>query len=210
MISTGLTRNGANVAASLDFWFEFASTYSYPAAMRISDAAAARGVIVRWRPFLLGPIFKAQGWDNSPFNLYPAKGRYMWRDLERICDGLSLPFKRPAVFPQNAFMAARVALVGLSQGWGEGFCRAVYAAEFGEGRNIGEPFVVADIINACGQNPDAVIEQSRTNANKEALRAQTEKAQSIGIFGAPSFVCADGELFWGNDRLDAALEWAKR
>jgi 2-hydroxychromene-2-carboxylate isomerase len=70
---------------SLDFWFEFASTYSYPAAMRISALAEASGVDVRWRPFILGPIFKAQGWATSPFNLYSAKGRNMWRDLERIC-----------------------------------------------------------------------------------------------------------------------------
>ncbi len=70
---------------TLDFWFDFASTYSYPAAMRIGPLAAAAGVSLRWRPFLLGPIFKDQGWETSPFNLYPAKGRYMWRDLERIC-----------------------------------------------------------------------------------------------------------------------------
>ncbi len=87
---------------TLDFWFDFASTYSYPAAMRIAPLAQARGVALRWRPFLLGPIFKAQGWDNSPFNLYAAKGRYMWRDLERICGALDLPFARPAVFPQNS------------------------------------------------------------------------------------------------------------
>ena len=127
------------MTASLDFWFEFASTYSYPAAMRIAGAAAARGVTMRWRPFLLGPIFMAQGWDNSPFNLYPVKGRYMWRDLERICAGLALPFTRPAAFPQNTLMAARVALMGLAQGWGEDFCRAAYTAEFGEGRDIGKP-----------------------------------------------------------------------
>src|SRR5262245_51053650 len=69
----------------LDFWFDFASTYSYPAATRISPLAAIAGVTIRFRPFLLGPIFKAQGWETSPFNLYPAKGRYMWRDLERLC-----------------------------------------------------------------------------------------------------------------------------
>lgn len=196
--------------STLDFWFEFASTYSYPAAMRIHALAKARGVGLRWRPFLLGPVFKAQGWDNSPFNIYPVKGRYMWRDLERICMSLSLPFVRPALFPQNALTAARVALIAFKQGWGEDFCRAVYAAEFGAGRNIGEPFVIADIINALGQNPDAVIEQSRTDANKDALRQETEEAMRIGIFGAPSFVTADGELFWGNDRLEAALEWAQR
>ncbi|MBI4923381.1 MAG: 2-hydroxychromene-2-carboxylate isomerase [Devosia nanyangense] len=195
---------------TLDFWFEFASTYSYPAAMRIGALAEARGVTVRWRPFLLGPVFKAQGWDTSPFNLYPNKGRYMWRDLERICAALGLPFVRPTVFPQNTLVAARVALTALKQSWGEDFCRAVYHDEFGEGRDIGEPFAIADIVNGFGQNPDAVLEQARTDAIKNALRAQTEEAQRIGIFGSPSFVTADGELFWGNDRLEAALEWAKR
>ena len=88
----------------LDFWFEFASTYSYPAAMRIAPLAREAGVDVRFRPFLLGPIFKAQGWDTSPFNLFAAKGRYMWRDLERICAELGLPFRRPE--PASAFCLA--------------------------------------------------------------------------------------------------------
>ena len=79
----------------LDFFYEFASTYSYIAALRIAPLAESAGVTVRWRPFLLGPIFKAQGWDTSPFNLYEAKGRYMWRDMERLAAELSLPFRRP-------------------------------------------------------------------------------------------------------------------
>ena len=96
--------------ATAEFWYEFASTYSYPAAMRVAALAEARGVALAWRPFLLGPIFAAQGWRDSPFNIYPAKGRYMWRDLERICDALGLPLKRPEPFPQNSLLAARVAL----------------------------------------------------------------------------------------------------
>jgi 2-hydroxychromene-2-carboxylate isomerase len=198
------------VTPTLDFWFEFASSYSYPAAMRIAPLAAARAVSVRWRPFLLGPIFKAQGWDNSPFNLYPAKGRYMWRDLQRTCAALSLPFAQPAIFPQNALLAARVAVVGLAQDWGADFCRAVYAAEFGEGRNIGEPECIAAVLRSIGQDAVAAMQQAQGDAIKNALRAQTEQAQRLGIFGAPSFVTADGELFWGNDRLEAALEWAAR
>ena len=86
---------------SLDFWFDFASTYSYPTAMRIVPLASKAGVTVKFRPFLLGPIFKAQGWNTSPFNLFPAKGRYMWRDVERICVDLDLPFRRPEPFPQR-------------------------------------------------------------------------------------------------------------
>jgi 2-hydroxychromene-2-carboxylate isomerase len=195
---------------ALDFWFEFASTYSYPAAIRIAPLAAVRGVNVRWRPFLLGPIFKAQGWDNSPFNVYPAKGRYMWRDLERICCALDLPFAQPSPFPQNTLLAARVAMVALAQEWGEDFCRAIYRAEFGEGRNLADPATIAGVLAALGQNADAVMQQAQGDAVKSALRTQTEEAQRLGIFGAPAFVTADGELFWGNDRLEAALDWARR
>ena len=195
---------------TVDFWFEFASTYSYPAAMRIAALAKARGVNLRWRPFLLGPIFKAQGWDNSPFNLYPAKGRYMWRDLERICGALSLPFTQPSPFPQNTLVASRVALVALAQDWGEDYCRAVYRAEFGEGRNIGEPATIAAVLTALGQNADQVMQQAQSDTIKTALRAQTEEAQRLGVFGAPSFVTADGELFWGHDRMAEAIAWAVR
>ena len=81
--------------AVLDFWFDFASTYSYLTAARIRPLAAKASVRVRFRPFLLGPIFKAQGWDTSPFNIYEAKGRYMWRDMERLAAGLDIPFRRP-------------------------------------------------------------------------------------------------------------------
>src|SRR3954447_9843830 len=196
--------------AQLDFWFELASTYSYPAAMRIAPLAERRGVIVRWRPFLLGPIFKAQGWPNSPFNIYPAKGRYMWRNLERLCASLDLPFVRPSVFPQNTILASRIALLGLREGWGENYCRAVYRAEFGEGRDIGEMASLTGILRALGQDGERVLAQTQLDDVKTALRAQTEEAQALGIFGAPSFVTADGELFWGNERLEAALDWARR
>src|SRR5258708_26963377 len=117
---------------TLDFFYEFASTYSYIAAMRIAGLAESAGVTVRWRPFLLGPIFKAQGWDTSPFNLYPAKGRYMVRDVERLATERGLRFARPAVFPQNSLSATRLALIGSDEGWIAPFTRAVYVAEFGE------------------------------------------------------------------------------
>ena len=192
-----------------DFWFEFASTYSYPAAMRIGALARDAGVAIRWQPFLLGPIFKAQGWDNSPFNLYATKGRYMWRDLDRICADLGLPFRKPETFPQSGLVAARAALVGLDEGWGEGFIAAVYRAQFAEGRLIGDPAVIRDILVTMGIDPKPVFDRTQSDAIKARLREQTEEAQRLGIFGAPAVV-VNGELFWGNDRLEQALAWAKR
>lgn len=195
---------------TLDFWFEFASTYSYPAAMRISPLAEAAGVAVRWRPFMLGPIFKEQGWTTSPFNLFPAKGRNMWRDLERTCDTIGLPFVRPTAFPQNTLLAARVALVGLAEAWGEDYCRAIYRAEFAEGRTVEETETIAGVLTRLGLDAGAVLDRAQSNENRSQLRAHTGEAQRLGIFGSPSFVTADGELFWGNDRLEAALNWARR
>jgi 2-hydroxychromene-2-carboxylate isomerase len=90
------------IGRHMDFWYDLSSTYSYPAAMRIETLAAETGIAVNWRPFLLGPIFKAQGWDTSPFNLQPAKGRYMWRDLERICAGWGSNSASPSPFRNGA------------------------------------------------------------------------------------------------------------
>jgi 2-hydroxychromene-2-carboxylate isomerase len=194
--------------STLEFWFDFASTYSYPAAMRVAPLAEAAGVRVTFRPFLLGPIFKAQGWATSPFNLFEAKGTNMWRDLERLCADLSLPFRRPEPFPQNSLLAARVALAALDQPWGEDFCRAAFRAEFGEGRPIDDPRTLSDILQAFVATPAAWLEAAASDGIKTRLRAQTEEAQRRGIYGAPSFVCPDGELFWGNDRLERAIAWA--
>jgi 2-hydroxychromene-2-carboxylate isomerase len=194
----------------LDFWFDFASTYSYPAALRIAPLAATASVTVRFRPFLLGPIFKAQGWDTSPFNLYPAKGRYMWRDLERLCAGLGLPFRQPETFPQPSLLAARVALVGLAESWGEDFCRAVFRAEFGKAVRIDDIATIARLITPLGLDPEDVLAKAQSDPIKARLRDETQTAQQLGIFGAPTFVTGDGELFWGNDRLEQALAWATR
>lgn len=194
---------------TIEFWYEFASTYSYPAAMRVGAVAADAGVAVRWRPFLLGPIFAELGWSTSPFNLQPAKGAYMWHDVARSCERLGQAFRRPEPFPQNGLLAARVAMALPDDGARAQFTRAVYRAEFAGGRVISEPEVIASLLAEQGLDAQAVLTQAGEPANKQALREQTEAAQRHGIFGAPSWRTADGELFWGNDRLEEALDWAQ-
>jgi 2-hydroxychromene-2-carboxylate isomerase len=194
---------------SLTFWYEFASTYSWLAAERIETLAVQAEVEVAWRPFLLGPIFAAQGWTTSPFNLFPAKGRNMWRDMERQCARLDLPpIVRPDPFPQNSLLAARIAtaLPPAVRPW---FSRAVYQAQFAGGLSIAERAVLAAILDEIGSAPRDALAAAETAETKAALRQATDEAQSLGIYGAPSFTTGSDELFWGNDRLEQAIAWAK-
>lgn len=192
----------------VDFWYEFASTYSYPAAMRIGDLAQARGLELRWRPFLLGPIFASQGWRDSPFNLYPAKGSYMWRDIERVCSKLHLPLHRPDPFPQNSLLAARIASV-LGDAARPAFTRAVYKAEYAERRAIADRAVMAQILTGLGHHAGEVLERAAAPEVKQKLRRENDEALRLGIFGSPTCVTEDSEIFWGNDRLEDALDWAE-
>lgn len=195
--------------AKIEFWYEFASTYSYPTAMRIERLAAEAGVALRWRPFLLGPIFQTLGWNDSPFNIYAAKGRYMWRDLERVCAAEGLPLKLPPFrFPQNGLKAARLALIGEKAGWTPAFTGAVFTANYAEQKDISEDETLAAILTALGVDAAGVFAAANAPENKAALKQQTEEAAARGLFGAPSLTVGD-ELFWGNDRLEAALLWAK-
>ena len=194
---------------TVEFWYDFASPYSYLAAARIEDLAGERGVGVVWRPFLLGPIFAARGFSTSPFNLDAEKGRYMWRDVERVAAELGLAFRRPSAFPRNSTLAARMALVGELDGWVAPFSRAVFAANFEHDQEIAGPAVLDAILEQSGLDGPAVRQRALSPELKPKLRRQTERAAELGIFGAPSLVVGR-ELFWGNDRLEAALDWALR
>lgn len=193
---------------TLAFWYDFASTYSYLSAMRMEEMARNAGVDVAWKPFLLGPIFQAQGWNNSPFNLYPVKGKYMVRDIERLAGERGLAFRLPARFPQNSLLAARVGLIGADEGWLAPFTRAAYLAQFRDGKDISGPETLGPILGELGLDPQAILARTQDSGVKERLKRQTADAQALGIFGAPTFV-TNKEVFWGDDRLEQALVWAQ-
>jgi 2-hydroxychromene-2-carboxylate isomerase len=196
---------------TLEFWFEFASPYCYLTAPRIEALAAAAGVTIAWRAFLLGPVFQKRAHNPSVFQgAPPPEARYRQRDVERLCVDYGLPLRWPSRYPRTSLLAARVALIAADEGWAAPFTKAVFHANFAEDRDIAEPAVVAPILRALGRDPDAVIARATTDTNKARLKGDVEQAIALGIFGAPSFITADGELFWGNDRLEPALAWASR
>ena len=193
----------------IEFWFEFGSNYSYLSVMRIEDSAARRGVAVKWKPFLLGPIFKSFGWDSSPFVVQKEKGEYMWQDMARQCSKYGLPWTRPSTFPRIALLPMRVALLGAEQPWMADYCRMTMMLNFAEDQDINAPEQVAGVLNELGLPAAKIIAEAQGERNKLLLRQQTESARARGIFGAPTFFVGK-EMFWGNDRLDDALALAAR
>ncbi|ASL46347.1 2-hydroxychromene-2-carboxylate isomerase [Burkholderia sp. AD24] len=199
-----MTNPDLTTRPSLQFWFDFGSTYSYLSMMRIEALAQQRGVAIEWRPFLLGAIFKSFGWDNSPFVLQKEKGAYMWRDMARQCEKCGLPWTQPSEFPRRALLPLRVALVGAQQHWIGAFCKRMMQINFVDDRNIDEPDLVARALSELDLPAEEIIAAALSEQNKRAMRAQTDEAVRRGIFGAPTFFVGE-EMFWGNDRLEDAL-----
>jgi 2-hydroxychromene-2-carboxylate isomerase len=134
----------------------------------------------------------------------------MWRDLERQTEAQGLAFRRPVPFPQPSLLPARLALTSSVAPVKPSFCRAVFAMEFGEGRPIGEPETMSDILRLLDVDPATALREAQSESVKRKLREETEEAQRLSVFGAPTFLTQDGELFWGNDRLETAVAWAAR
>lgn len=193
----------------LDFYFDFGSPYGYFAGLRIDDLAAAHGRAVVWRPILLGPILAITG--SRPNTDIPLRGDYLRRDVHRIARLLGCPFVWPesaplkSVVPSRAVWWAREADPALAHR----LARALHHAHWGEGRDITGIDAVAAVAAPLGIDPAALAEGVASPRVKDRLRAETEGAIARGVFGAP-YVIADGEPFWGWDRLDMLDRWLAR
>ncbi|SHG95364.1 2-hydroxychromene-2-carboxylate isomerase [Massilia sp. CF038] len=195
------------VPTPIHFWYDFGSNYSYLSVMRIEATAAKRGVPVVWRPFLLGPIFQAFGWDNSPFVLQKEKGAYVWNDMAREGKKYGLPFRRPSTFPRTAVQASRVALLGADAGWGGEYSRRIMLLNFALDQDIGSDTLVFAVLQDMGLPAQELMAAARADEVKARLRDQVAEAHRLGVFGAPTFFVGS-EMFWGNDRLDDAIRFA--
>ena len=188
----------------IEFWFEFASNYSYLSVMRIEDVARRRGVRIIWKPFLLGPILRSLGMETSPFLTQKEKGAHMWQDMVRQCRKYGLSWTKPSVFPRLSVLPARVALIGAAEPWIGAFCRQVMELNFVHDEDINKADRLAPILRELNLPADEILKQAQSDSVKTRLREQTDEARRQGIFGAPTFFVGT-EIFWGNDRLDDAL-----
>ena len=191
----------------IDFWFSIGSTYSYLTVMRLAEVEDASGAGFRWRPFNVRHVMIEQ--NNIPFKDKPVKTAYMWRDIERRAERYGLNPRLPAPYPLPGLVLANlVATLAAEEGWVEDYVRTAYRRWFEEGLPAGEDPNLSESLREIGQEPDRVLAQARTERIEGALATSTEEAMRLGVFGSPTFV-VDEEVFWGDDRLDDAIAWAR-
>lgn len=189
------------MSKSVEFFFDLGSPASYLAYTQLPAICRESGAALVYRPMLLGGVFQATG--NASPAMIPAKGRYMLRDLARFAERYGVPMRFNPHFPLNTLTLMRL-LVALQLKQPQRFekgLQALFQAIWVDGANLGDPATVAEVLTAAGLDAHALQAQIAEQEVKDALKATTEEAVKRGVFGAPTcFV--DGEMFFGQDRLD--------
>jgi 2-hydroxychromene-2-carboxylate isomerase len=192
----------------IDFWFSIGSTYTYLTVMRLREVEEAQNVRFNWRPFSVRALMLEM--NNVPFKGKPVKEKYMWRDLQRRAARYRIPATFPVSYPlENFDRANRIAIVGEQEGWCADYVRAAYKLWMQESLPAGDEENVVQSLEIAGQDPERVVVLAKSDETKEAYEDATAEARSLGIFGAPSFVVDGRELFWGDDRLEDAIEFVR-
>ncbi|MBT0627495.1 2-hydroxychromene-2-carboxylate isomerase [Pseudomonas fluorescens] len=193
------------MSKTLEFFFDLGSPATYLAYTQLPALCAATGATLVYQPMLLGGVFKATG-NASPVTV-PAKGRYLFNDLARYAQRYNVTLKFNPHFPINTLMLMR-AVTGMQLHQPErfqGFIDCLFRALWVEGRNMGDPAVVAAVLTEAGFNPEEVLALANDESVKAALKDNTEQAVQRGVFGAPSMFVGN-QLFFGQDRLDFVRE----
>ena len=193
----------------IEFWFSIGSTYTYLSVTRLKEVEQKFEVKFSWQPFSVRKIMLEM--DNVPFPpTKQVKADYMWRDIERRAQGYGFEAKVPAPYPLKEFdLANTIAVIGMQEGWCSDYVIATYRRWFVAGLEPGSEPNVSESLREIDQDPERVLELAADETIAKAYLSQTEQAQSKNIFGSPSFI-VDGELFWGDDRLEDAVNWALR
>ncbi|MBL9104935.1 MAG: 2-hydroxychromene-2-carboxylate isomerase [Myxococcales bacterium] len=208
---TSLRPAAGSELAATDVWFDYSSPFAY---LAMGQVEAVFGAAARWRPLLLGGLFRDIGTPDVPlFTQSPEKRRHTMVDMQRQAARAGLAFRWPTRFPVNTVLPLRMTLAGGLTATREGraLIVAIARALWAEDRDIGDPAVLAGLADAHGFDGAGLVAAAGAPEAKQSLRASTAAAQADGVFGVPTFVVhtrGGDALYWGADRIDAAARAA--
>jgi 2-hydroxychromene-2-carboxylate isomerase len=184
----------------VSFFFDFSSPFAYLASTQIEAVARRAGAAVRWKPFLLGGLFKAIGQVDVPLFAMPEPKRAMvGPDTARWAEHHGAPFRFPSRFPMNTVKALRMVLQ-LPEGQRPPLVHALFRAYWAEDRDISDDAELAAVASSAGLDGASLVAGTKSDTIKARLKEATEEAERSGLCGAPSFLVGN-LLFWGQDRL---------
>lgn len=185
---------------TVDFYFDFSSPYSYIGSRLIEKVCQDNGAELRWQPIVLGGLFQSN--NTTPSFQFPKRAKYMAGDLEDLASFHKIPFQQRTEFLFKPILSLRIALV-LPQGTERAKAvHALFNGVWAQDLDLGQPEVVARLLTEAGFDGPKLLEKTQDEAIKAELKENTERADRMGIFGAPFSVVNDGEkMFWGHDRL---------
>lgn len=185
---------------SVDFLFDYGSPAAYLAWTQLDRLAADTGAQVNMQPILLGGVFQATG-NRAPITV-PAKGSYLFKDLDRHARAYGVPLAMNPHFPINTITLMRidVALTLRADPRLDAYRKAVFEAVWVDRKNMGDPATVAAVLAPAGFAADELVAMAADPQVKETLKTWTQQAVDRGVFGAPTFFVGN-EMFWGQDRL---------
>jgi 2-hydroxychromene-2-carboxylate isomerase len=187
----------------VEAFFDYASPFAYLGMTQIERVAREAGAQVRFRPFLLGGLFREIGTPDVPMLAFSEqKRRYYARELDRFAGHFGVPFRFTTRFPMRTILPLRATYAVLREREAEAspFIQAVFRALWVDDRDISSPDILREICRAEGLDPSCV-DHADAPENKQALLDAGKRAKELGLCGAPTFVVA-GQAFWGQDRLD--------
>ncbi len=196
-------------AAAIDFYFEFSSPYGYIASEVAEELERRIGRRLRWRPILLGPIFKITG--QAPLTNVPLKGDYARRDFARTARMLQVDYRHPESFPIGTVAACR-AFYSLDSHDPEAarrLAKSLYRAYFVENRNIGDAATMLQVAREAGFDASSLAAAIEDPGLKQRVKSEVDAAIAAGVFGSPFFI-VDGEPFWGVDRIPMLEDWVRK
>ena len=195
------------MSKSVDFYFDLTSPYAYLASKKIDGMCESAGAKAVWKPFFLGGVMQATG--NKPPATLPAKGKYLFQDVNEWAEFYGVPLKFPSKFPLNSIKPMRACLAAEEQGKLREFASAMYDAYWGNGKIIDDPAVIGEIAGSVGLDVQKLFARIEEQEIKDKLKANTDTAVAAGAFGAPTMV-VDGRMYWGNDRLPLLERYLKK
>ncbi len=193
----------------IDFWFSIGSTYTFLTVNRLSEVSKKEDIKFNWYPFSVRKIMMDM--DNIPFTppSKKIKSDYMWRDIERRAKFYGFEAKVPAPYPLKEFdLANQIAILGMNEGWGIDYVTSTYKRWFQLGKEPATEPNITEILQELNLDKEDTLNKAQSSEINNQYLDNTDKAYKNGVFGSPTFIY-EGEVFWGDDRLDDCIKWIK-